>query len=273
MRIMIHSNGPMVPSGYGKQCRLLVRELKKGGHDVAVSAFYGLSGSPIEWEGTTVFPAGMLDFGKDVVLGHYLSWEADMLLCLFDFWKMADSIDTLRQMRVAAIIPNDCYPLGRPDSHVLTQTGAHPMAMSRFGQQNLEADGFGNTPYFPHAVDTHVFTPAEDRLAVRRDLGIPDDRFVIGICAANMDAYRKGFAEQFQAVAKFRESHPETMLLVHSMPWSTRGLNLVQLAEDFGLTGHVVFADQYAQIAGAMTDEMMADWYNALDVLLECSYA
>lgn len=273
MKILIHSNGPMVPTGYGKQTKLLVRELKQGGHDVAVSAFYGVQGSPIEWEGTTIFPAGMIEFGKDVVLGHYLGWEADMLLCLFDFWKMSDSVDMLRQMKTAAIIPNDCFPLGRPDMAVLAQSGAHPMAMTRFGQTNLETAGFPNTPYFPHAVDTKVFTPAADRMAVRRELGIPDDRFVIGICAANADAYRKGFAEQFAAVAELRKKHPEALLLVHSMPYSTRGLNLVQLAEDMELSGHVIFADQYAQIAGMMTDDLMCDWYNALDVLLECSYA
>lgn len=272
MRILIHSNGPMVPTGYGKQCKLLIGQLKKDGHEVAVSAFYGVSGGPIDWEGTTIFPGGMMEYGKDVLYGHYCTWEADMLLCLMDFWKMADVVPMLKAMKTAALIASDCSPLSMIERQVLAESGAHPLAMSRFGQQNLEGAGFPNTPYFPHAVDTAVFCPAGDRHAIRRALGIPDDRFVVGICAANHDAYRKGFAEQFEGFAKFRQAHPEALLLVHSMPYSTKGLNLIQLAEDQGLSGHVVFADQYAQMAGIMTDENLADWYNCLDVLLACSY-
>ena len=45
MKILIHSNAPWVPSGYGSQVMLMLPRLRALGHEVAVSSFYGLSGS------------------------------------------------------------------------------------------------------------------------------------------------------------------------------------------------------------------------------------
>ena len=41
MKILLHSNGPNVPTGYGVQCKQLARHLRDDGHDVAISVYYG----------------------------------------------------------------------------------------------------------------------------------------------------------------------------------------------------------------------------------------
>lgn len=272
MKILIHSNGPMVPSGYGRQIKLLAPRLKAAGHDVAISAFYGLSGSPILWEGIPILPAGGRDYGTDVLVEHAQNHGADVVLTLMDFWKLAPIADRLRELRVLAWLPIDCYPLGTPDRVTLLNSGAQPVAMSLFGRDQLRDAGFGEVPEVPHAYDAAVFRPPADRQGLRRELGL-DEFFLVGICAANNDAYRKAFPEQFQAFRDFAENHDDARLMVHSRVDSAGGFPLFQLAQDFGIADKVIFSDQYAQTAGLMTDAMMADWFGCLDVLSACSYA
>ena len=271
MRILIHSNAPWVPTGYGQQCAQLLPRLRDMGHQVAVSAFYGLSGAPIRWEGFTVYPAGQADYSPDVVVQHAQHMRADLLLTLMDFYRLAPAADGLARIRTAAWLPNDCRPLSKADEAVLRRSRAFPIAMSRFGLQNLIEAGFGDAGYVPHGIDTTVFTPPEDRAALREEIGVAG-RFVIGICAANRDAIRKGFPEQFQAFAKFRKRHPEALLMLHSVDRSPGGYDLEQMVNDMGIADAVMLSDRYAQVAGHMVPQMMAAWYGALDVLSNCSY-
>ena len=270
MKILIHSNGPMVPSGYGRQVKLLAPRLKAAGHDVAISAFYGLSGSAITWEGIPILPAGRMDFGADVIVDHARNHGADVVITLMDFWKLAPAAEALRDVRVLAWLPVDCEPLGRPDRDVLLRSGAQPVAMSRHGEAMLADAGFAAL-YAPHAVDTKIFKPPADRRALRRELGV-DEFFLVGICAANSDGVRKAWPEQFRAFALFAEDVPEARLMVHTQMAGRGGLPLGQLAEALGIADRVIFSDQYAMTAGLMTDEIMADWFGCLDVLSACSY-
>lgn len=271
MKILIHSNGPMVPSGYGQQVKLLAPRLKAAGHDVAISAFYGLSGSPILWEGIPIFPAGGRDYGTDVIVSHARNHGADVVITLMDFWKLAPIADQLRNLNVLAWLPIDTYPLGRPDRRTLRDSGARAVAMSRFGQDRLTEAGFASA-YAPHAVDTGVFKPPEDRQGLRRELGL-DDFFLIGICAANSDALRKAWPEQFYAFSQFARVRDDARLMVHTRVHAAGGFPLLQLADDMGIADKIIWSDQYAQTAGLMTEAMMADWYGTLDMLSACSYA
>lgn len=271
MKILIHSNGPMVPSGYGRQTKLLLGQLSGLGHEVAVSAFYGLSGSAIRWEGHTILPAGKADFGTDVLVPHALTWGADLIITLMDFWKLAPIADQLARLNVAAWLPIDCTPLGKGDRYTLETSQAFPIAMSGFGQRQLRQAGL-DSALVSHAVDTSIFRPPDDRRTLRQEIGI-DDKFVIGICAANSDAIRKAWPEQFAAFAKFHQSHPESLLMVHSQAHNPAGFDLETLANDMGIGDAVMMSDSYAQSAGLMPDEMMASWFGALDVLSSCSYA
>jgi hypothetical protein len=73
----------------------------------------------------------------------------------------------------------------------LGTTGATPVAMSRFGERALRDAGF-DPLYAPHGVETSVFRPAEDRLAMRRFFKLPEDAFVIGMVANNRVWRRHG---------------------------------------------------------------------------------
>lgn len=275
MKILIHSNAPWVPSGYGQQCRLVAGLLRDLGHQVAISAFYGLAGDIIEWQGFPVLPAGQLGYGLDVLVPHARTWGADLVLTLMDFWQLGPIAEQLRELNVAAWVPVDCEPLSRMDHGALKMSGARPIAMSRFGADVLRKAGH-DPLWVPHAHDigqAEYEKLQENRARYREGMGIAD-RFVIGICAANNDHLRKGFPEQFEAFRRFHAQHPESLLMIHSIAKTGRGLDLVELAHGIGLdSGSVRISDSYAQLAGAFDNEMMRDWYSVLDVLSAASYA
>jgi len=282
VKILIHSNAPWVPSGYGRQCALLLPQLAKLGHEPAVSCFHGLSGSVIHWEGYPMFPAGQAPFGTDVLIEHARTYEAELILTLMDFWQLlpiARDLGELGQLggcHTAVWLPNDCRPVAHADRAALAMSRAVPIGMSRWAMENLEKAGFSAARYVPHMVDGSVFAPmpAEERAEYRRNMGA-EGRFVIGIMAANRDAVRKAFPEQFRAFAEFRLRHPEAnaVLWVHTITQGPGGYNLVQMAEDMGITDAVQFSDQYPQVAGLLPDSALVPWFNCLDVLSNCSYA
>lgn len=273
-RILIHSNAPWVPSGYGKQTQHLTRTLQSLGHEVVVSAFSGLGGSPIDWHGVTVLPGGMLEYGVDVLLPHIGVIKPDLTIALMDVWKLGPIVDGLAEHNMAAWTPVDTYPLSKLDEAFFQTSSVKPLSMSMFGQRQFAEAGL-TALYAPHVVDRNVFTPLDPD--VRRDyreaLGL-DGRFVIGMCAANNDSTRKGFAETFEAFRRFHKKHSESVLWVHSIAKTPRGLDLAQLAHAIGIEpGSLKVTDTYPQVSGAFDDGLMRDWFGVLDVLSSCSYA
>lgn len=272
MRVLIHSNAPWVPSGYGVQCGHLARVLRTLGHEVAVSSITGLGGGPMEWDGFPVFPSGRIEFGLDTLPGHARLYRADLIITLMDFYRLYPIAEQLREFNIAAWLPVDTAELGRPDAETLKRSGARPIAMSAHGYGALWRAGWREVLTAPHMhdVDQAMYEQAAaDRARYREGMGIAD-RFVVGICAANNDQFRKGFPEQFEAFRRFRRTCPEAYLMVHTL--AKGGVDLEQLARDLDLEGNVRFTDHYAQVAGAMDDSMMRDWYSVLDVFSNCSF-
>jgi glycosyltransferase involved in cell wall biosynthesis len=285
VKVLIHSNGPHVPSGYGKQARHAGRILRDLGHEVAFSCFSGLGGQPIRWDGYTLFPSGMLDFSPDMVVPHALTMGADLVIPIMDFFKLSPASVQWRQaieahpMRMAAFIITDSIAEnGGPsmlDQQAIPMFGPHPVAVSMFGQARLQALGYGTEEYpmsyLPHCVDTSVYKPPADRLEARRELGTPGD-FVIGIMAANSDGIRKGFQIQMAAFQRFARRHKDAYLALFTIADSVSGLPLAQMAADMGIADRVVFMPTYEQVAGMLPEEMTAAWYGSLDILSLCSY-
>jgi glycosyltransferase involved in cell wall biosynthesis len=230
------------------------------------------------WNGITVYPGSTEDlWAQDTLPGVYKHHKADVLITLMDAWVLDPS--RLRGMNVAHWMPIDAAAsptgispcLSSMDRRVLEGGGGRPIAMSEFGREVLKGAGYPSPLYIPHGVDTAVFTPPEDREALRERLGLTG-RFVIGINAANQDPVRKAFAEQFAAFAMFHEKHPDAILVVHSRTETRQGVCLDRLAADLGIAESVVFGDQFAIACGLLGPPDLAKWYGALDVLSNCSY-
>jgi glycosyltransferase involved in cell wall biosynthesis len=268
MKILWHSCAPWSPSGYGVQTALWIQQLRAMGHEVVVSAYWGLNGSATEWNGITVLPGFGGSYCTPSLRAHCRNVQPDLVITLGDVWVMDSAL--LREMPVAHWLPCDCRPMSTADRNVVEASGAQLIAMSRFGERRFRQAGF-RPVYVPHGIDTQTFAPAADRQEIREALGF-GDRFVIGLNAANNDALRKGIPEQFLAFAKFLESVPDALLALHSGVHQDGGQDLEALGENLGITDHVLVVDQYSYSAGFLQPGDIARWYQGLDVLSACTF-
>lgn len=266
-RIMWHSVAPWTASGYGTQTAIWITKLQELGHEVIVSTYWGLNGSPTSWNGITVLPGFGDGYCSDSLLAHFTATKSDFAISLCDVWVLRP--DFLAQLPIAHWLPSDCRPMSGADFDVAKQSGSQLIAMSKFGKERFTEAGF-DPLYIPHGIDTDTFKPL-DRDAIREELGI-GDRFVIGMNAANNDAIRKGIPEQMLAFARFHGQHPDSVMLVHSAVQQQGGQNLNHIVESLNLQDSVRFTDQYSYLAGVNPPEVIAQWYNALDVLTSASF-
>lgn len=274
---MLHGNAPWVQSGYGQQLRLLAKQLRGLGHDVAFSANWGLQGAGIHYEGFDVLPAadGNSAHGCSLLPEHAARWRADAVIALGDAWYWPMQIMGELGGRLALWMPVDCEPLGSMDDKAIKgMPSAALIAMSTHGVAMLDAAGHTGSTYIPHAFDPAVYRPQPGvREQHRGALGLDRDTFAVGICAANKDATRKGFGEQFRAFANFHARHPNSRLLVHAVPGKAQGgVDLQRLAALLGISDAVSFPTPYPLEAGLYSDRIMATWFNSLDLLSSCSW-
>ena len=245
------------------------------GWKVVVSAFYGLNGASTTYNGHLVLPGGQDAYGSDVIGAHVQNTASIAVITLLDAWVLDRA-----QIRgiiesgipVACWLPIDAQPLGTADEGFLRETSVLPIAMSRYGQAEMAKAGIRSV-YVPHAVETQVFKPPEDRLALRKKYKM-DNRFVVGMNGANKDQVRKAYGEQLEAFARFDRNHPEAnaLLSLHTLRAAPTGLNLQRMAERKKIPHAVVFNDQYAITIGQIAPPLLAEWYGCLDVLMCRSY-
>jgi glycosyltransferase involved in cell wall biosynthesis len=270
MRVIFHTNSPHVNTGYGAQCAVWAPRWRSLGHEVIISSFYGIAGTTLEWNGIPTLPPAADPYGNDILGEHVRRTGADMIITLMDAWVVAPQ----QGLKVANWMPVDCDKLGTMDRDYLQRSGSVPIAISRFGQRKLEEAGF-KALYVPHGVDMEdTFRPVRDRAQTRRDLGLPEDAFIVGINAANKDTVRKSYPGQIRAFAEFNRRHPEAnaMLLIHALPRCPGALDLQAIVEDQGITQQVRFSDWYTYATGAVSPLNLAVWYNTLDVLSNASH-
>jgi glycosyltransferase involved in cell wall biosynthesis len=253
-------------AGYGAQTAMWVPRLRDLGHELVISAFYGLQGAPLTWEGIPVIPgsAPADPYGAQLLGEHAARTAADVVITLGDIWVLGP--EHLKGVPVCHWMPVDCDPLGKMDKDCLRMSGAPVLPMSRFGAR-LIADALPGTPqfYVPHGIDTQVWKPSDARDEWRKILGLKG-RFAIGINAANKDGFRKGMFEQFAAFAILHRKHPDTVMLVHAMVREQHAIDLSAITEHLGIADAVSFVDQYPYVTGQVPVEHLVNWYSALDL-------
>ena len=113
-----------------------------------------------------------------------------------------------------------------------------------------------------HGIDTEGFSPAEDRAALRRKLGVPDTGPLIG-CYGRIRA-QKGTDVYVDAMIDLLAHHPEAKALVMGRAtdkYVTFEQELRRKVEAAGLSDRLLFMPE-------VPPEAMADWYRILDLYI-----
>lgn len=270
MSILWHSNAPWVGSGYGTQSGLFGPAVRRLGYRVAFSAFYGLKGRRLGWEGPDgegyyVYPASDAPgHGNDVLQAHAHHWfngGSGLVILLTDPWVLNPKICAALPM--LAWTPVDHEPLMPRTHNWLSLSGAIPLAMSRFGERMMQDNGFSPF-YVPHGFDANVFKPL-DRARARKLLGVSEGTFLVGMVAANRGS-RKCYSEALQAFKAFKQRvGRDVQLYLHTHLEADDGENLPAICDSLGLSP--LSSDPYRMIIGA-PDTSIAALMNAFDVLL-----
>ncbi len=268
MKINWFSNAAHAPTGYGNQTRLFLPRLKALGHDMTLSAFYGLQGGPMVIDGIHVYPLVGHPYGQDVMQAHATHAGSDIIISLIDAWVISDELTTPWY----PWFPIDFEPI---PNKVLDKVrkSRKGITMSKFGQRMAQNAGL-ETYYVPHGVETKVFKPL-DRTEARKRLGLPNDLFIVGMVAANKGVPpRKSFYEQIAGFAALKAKHADTLLYLHTDDGTHGGetVDLITYCVRLGLIPgkDVLFPDQYLYKLG-LPDAYMVDMYNSLDVMMLAS--
>ncbi len=276
MKILWHSGAPWAGTGYGVQTALFAPRLRDAGHEVEISATWGLGGDTLEWDGIKVYPSDER-YGNATLAPLYDRVKPDILIALLDSWILRPEIIKGRKVAVWAPVDHDpCPPAVAKFFH---DSGARPIAMSRFGENALKAVGL-DPLYVPHGVDTKQFRPAANSAEVRDALQIPQDAFVVGMVANNQghSPPRKAFPQALEAFAAFQKEHNDARLFLHTEVSGKRGrgpyqgINLLEMLDMFEVPITALHWTDQVQHELGIPPGYMVGLYNAMDVLLSPSY-
>lgn len=273
VKLMWHGNAPHVPTGYGQQAALFLPLLAER-YDVGCSVNFGLEGAPIRWHNIPILPGLGQDWGNNTIVQHATRFfdgdpKGGIVLTLADVWPLEPAM--AQQVNMACWCPVDHDPAPPRVKEFLAQSGAVPIAMSRFGQEQLaDLDAL----YVPHGVDCELLKPMDKREA--RGGMFPDDAWVIGMVAANKGhPSRKGFSQALGAVKRLMDEHENVHLYLHTVltPHTHGGENLLGLMQTLGIDGNRVrAADQYSLMFSPYSMSDMRRIYGAMDVLLNPAF-
>jgi len=266
-------SAPFLKTGYGTQTALWTPRIAALGHDVAIHGYAGAQHLTLDWNGITVYPAGVENaIGMDGISYFCEQHRADVVISLCDAWALSPRMMALLP-HVQCWTPVDAEPLGTGLRTFFAESGARPVAMSRYGAR-LFAEAGLPASYLPHGIDTGLFRPPEDRDALRAESGYGPGTFVIGINQANRSGLRKALPEQLTAFARFHRRHPDSKLMLHMARQHPKGQDLPLVLDRLGVPeGAVYFPDSGVYSAGDIASESMPQIYGGWDVTLGCAMA
>ena len=274
MRIGWYSNAPHIPSGYGQQTAQVALRLKQDGHEVAIVSNYGAAAS-LTWQEMPVFADGLKQYSLDIFPTQLKAWGG-VSIGLFDAWPMVAVADQLKGLNLAWWVPIDHDPVPPGVVEFFNKTGAHAIAMTRFGKEQLLKIGMpeSNITYIPHAIDTKEMFVDVGQVA-RKAMGIPEDAHLTVMNAANRGRIpvRKAFAENLLALSEHMKKHPDAWAYIHTEPEGiSDGMNLPRYLQFIGAPMDRFRWPEPMAFRNGIPTEHLKNIYSAADVVLGTSY-
>jgi glycosyltransferase involved in cell wall biosynthesis len=276
MRLLWMSNAPWVGTGYGMQTKHMLPILRDQGHDAACFAYWGLEGSPIDWEGFRIYPPLFDKWGNDAVREHMRDWQADALLTLFDPFVIDPFYVSAVGWRWFPWVPIDSD--GLPRGFEVLEHARFIIAMSEHGRRQLLEAGHPEEKVFniPHGVDCRIHRnrSEEERRDLRTQLGLDPEAFIVGMVQANKGS-RKALDVQIKAFAEFRRRYhaDDAQLYLHIEPTNAMGgMDIEDELERLELKDRgIVHRTGLYHLRSGVDEVTMSQIYGCFDVLLQAS--
>lgn len=284
MRIAWYSNSPKHPSGYGTQTDLITRALIQAGHEVGILVSHA-NRDPLHQDEARrwIYPCGLVEHSQDTIGPYSRHFGADITVLFMDAWthkpEMWGAVSGNgvsgrdKDFHPVLMFPVDHEPMIRTIVRPARKAWAN-ITYSRHGTEAARQAGIESV-YVPHACDTSAYYPMTGttplcwgRCEAREQVGIPTDRFVVGVVAANNDPSptRKNWEGIIEGFRLFHADHPDSLLYIHTE--MSGAYDIGGHLEDAGLGNATAFTDATFQRLGMIQAPEMNAIYNAFDVLL-----
>ena len=272
MRLAWVAASPWANTGYGKVTREFMRRIKYPDEKCIITLGGFTAGPYLDWEGIRCYPGHSIDRGRgDVVLGDLpkLMEVSGSTHWVFhsDAWAFRTTIQEVsKQYPCMVYSPIDGGHVSAEEYAALAGCQER-VAMCKYADREIKKTGLSST-YIPHGVDTSVYKP-QDKMEWREVLGLPKDKFIFGFVGTNISK-RKGQAETFMGLKKMYDAGLDfiVVMVTNVNGQQSGGYDLWQLADYVGLPRKFLY---FPKLAYSYTEEEMAGWYNAFDVLINLS--
>ena len=266
LKILWSSNFVISNSGYARFTDDISQRAIKDGWNWRNIAWAGLAGGCIEHKGIFTYPQLDSAWGDDALFHHGNHFQANIRITMQD-------VHTLNPQWLAQM-PN-WIPYTPIDRDEIPQAildnlryANRIITFSKFGQKTLEKYGFASL-LIPEGVDTSVFKPL-DKKATRKELGFPEDKFIVGQIGANKPdgISRKSWQQSLDAFKLFSDKHPDAMFFFETNQGG--GFDIEGYARHLGISDKMISVNSYMAIVHGSA-EIMNKWLNALDMLVHPS--
>lgn len=263
-----------VPSGYGRIHDEVCQRLVKRGYELmAASLMYdGLLPPQYEGIGLPYHVASLAGHAEwpQQFMALANTYRPDIVLVIQDApYAMQVQALPLDWSRYALMVitPVDGAPIYPPWLDMLKKADG-TMSISQFGVRHHKLGGVQSELCRPGINPDGFFAlPEAKRMAVREQLGIKADAFVMGIVAQNQG--RKDIPHMLEAFFTFAQDKPDARLLLNMERQSPAGWDLPMLCKQWGWDERkIIYRDDCAK-AGVME---MRERYNVMDVHVVLSH-
>lgn len=298
MNILWWSAAPTHHTGYARCAREVVPRLQEDyGYKMGIQCLSCIRERPIPWHGEFVNSDGEYEyvrelddpitiyhsnskFGLNEFEDNFEMFNGDLLFTHYDTW-----IDPANQMIPNSNIPYSSYIIvdhePTPKKVIDQVSGAYEtISMSKYAQRQLDKEGIRST-YIPHGVETDLYKPISDPpTAVEvgdmdtgdmRTLELDDVSMFFGMVATN-HGDRKNIPNHMEAFKMFLDEIDNSALMyIHADQQAPEGYNLYQVQQQIGIPDENLIWG-HPELYGQVGDETLNEWYNAMDVLINCSF-
>ncbi len=272
MRLVWVSAPPWANTGYGKVTRNVISRLKYPEQISVVTTGGLLAGPFVEWNGIKVYPGYTQDFAKGD--RRVSNLESIMKATKSDHWLIHNDAWAYRNTVAQVGLKYPCITYSPIDGgHLAVEeykalvSAAERVAMCKYAEREIKKVGL-SAEYIPHGVDTKIYNP-QNKDKWREIFNLPKDAFIVGFVGTNISK-RKGFAEMMLGFKKAFDAGKKFIVLMVTNPHGEQsgGYNMYELADYIGFPRSLL---QFPIDAYGFTEQEMAGWYNAFDILVNIS--